>query len=508
MKHKLFHKDDFLSSLSLLFVSLPLSAGIAVASKAPPEAGVITAIFGAIFFGLFSSSPLAVFGPAAGLSIFLSSAALSFGEFSSVSSSILVAGVFLMVLSFSPVVKLVSMFPRSVIKGMVAGIGIMLILKMIPHLLGYDAISLGTEQFSQSDGRNTITEIIWGFENFLPGALFISLLSLALITLTSQLKKRGYLTRRLSFAVFVVALGVIINLIFERYFPHLHLTGSHLLEIGSTRIRFQPLTGFGSDWELILETSLIIMAVIVLEGLITLDIFRKVDPRHTPVKLKKEMFLLGIANVVMGLVGALPVMPVLVRSTANVEFGAKSKMSVIYHGFWLIIALSFDRIFGFIPMASVAAVLFVVGFNLIDFKEMKKMINMGLDHYIPYFMTMSFIFFFDLLWGVIAGFTMGVVFALRASSMRSMVMVNDDERFLLKFHKDVTFLNKAELKEHLDSVPSDKEILIDGTGNIFVDKEIEEWLEDFMEECQERGCKLTFMKSRLAISYLFKESHG
>ena len=498
------NKDDFLSSLSLLLVSLPLSAGIAVASGAAPEAGIISAIFGALIFGFFSSSPLAVIGPAAGLSVFLSSATKVAGDYSLITLSVSLAGLFLVIGSAFNVFKFINIFPRSVTKGMVAGIGLILTLKMIPHVLGYDRTQLFDAEFEHGK-YNTFTDILIAFDNMLPGAIIISLTCLGVLFFMEILKKKKTIDSRFSIGIFVVLAGVAVNLIFQKFWPELYLSGPHLLELTSTRIRFQPFAFSISDWKFILKTGFIIASVIILEGFITLDIFQKIDPKHNRVNYRREMFLLGIGNILMGAIGALPFMPVFIRSTANVSFGAKTNNSVILHGIWLALTLIFAAIFSFIPMAAVSVVLLVLGVRLMNFKEVKYMIEKGFDHYAPFFITVGFILFFDLVWGIAAGFVMGLIFTLRSSMQRSMVLVNDEERYLLKFHKDVTFLHRGELKEMLESIPLEKEILIDGTGNIFIDKEIEEWLEDFALECRDRGCRVTFMKSRLAVSPLFKE---
>lgn len=502
---KLLTQNDFLASLSLLLVSLPLSAGIAVASGAPPEAGILSAIFGALFFGLLSSSPLAVFGPAAGLSIFLAYPVSSQIVSSHTSAAVTLAGLFLILLSFIDIYKIVNIFPRSVMKAMVAGIGLILILKMIPHLLGYDRHSLFDEEFSHGKD-NTLIDIWNGLETFHMGTLTISLVSFVLLFFLYLLQKKNKISSRISIGFMIVLIGVCLNLLLREYFPAWQVSGEHLLHVSSTRVRFKP---FFPDFSNIFEISLsalIITAVIVLEGFITLDIFQKVDPYHSRVNYKRETVLLGIGNCLMGLIGALPIMPVLIRSTSNVNFGAQTRSSVVLHGCWLILAIKFQEIFGFIPMASVAVILFVIGIRLLDFNEMKKMIKNGADHWLPYFLTIGFILFFDLLWGIGVGFVMGIILSLRSSFQRSMVLVHDHESYLLKFHKDVTFFHKAELRELLESIPEDKEVLIDGTGNIFIDKEIEEWLLDYAQESIERGTNVSFIKSPLAVSLIFKES--
>lgn len=489
-------KQDFLSSLSLLFVSLPLSAGIAIASKADPTAGIIAAIFGAVFFGVFSTTPLAVFGPSAGLSVFISMAAIKFGDFSYLGPAIFLSGVWLFIISFFNVHRIVSIVPRSVSRGMATGIGLILILKMIPHLLGYDGISLGVEDFTQSDGRNTFTEIVYGFNNYLTGAVVISMVSLILI---------AALRKVTNIAFPVVVIGIILHQVFIQFIPELALSQQHMLTVTDVKVHFKSLSGFMTDLPYTLELSFIIMAVILIEGFITFDIFQKLDPSHHHVKPLKELRLLGFANALMGIIGALPIMPVLVRSTANVNFGAKTRWSVFLHGIWLALILICYKFFSFIPMASVAAILIYVGWRLIDVKEIKKLCGHGYAQWLPFLVTVFVMIFVDLLWGIFAGFVFGLFFSMKNMVKRSMVLVHDDERYLLKFYKDVSFLNKAELKELLEKVPEDKEVLIDGTGNIFIDPEIENWLEDYVEECKDRGCRVTFIKSRLAVSNLFKE---
>lgn len=488
-------KQDIFAAISLLLISIPLSAGIAVASKADPSAGIITAIFGALFFGFFSSTRLVVYGPAAGIGIFVSMGVLKLADFTDVSKAVFLAGIWLGILSLFNVYKVVNLVPRTVTKGMVSGIGLIIILKMIPHLFGYDGVSIGFDEFTQSDGRNTITELYYGLQQFLPGALVIGVASL--ITM--------FVMRGKPYAAFAaVVVGVVINLIFQSAFPAYVLSGNHMLEIASPVIDFTSLGDMKGDWYHIIELSFILTAVIIFEGLVTLDIFQKLDPKHQPINFKKEMRLLGIGNVLLGLLGALPIMPVLVRSTANVRFGAKTRWANIIHGFLLVFVFAFHGFFKFIPMASIGAVLIYVGVNLLNPRYFKEMFQKGADHWVPFLTTVLVMLFTNLLWGLAAGFIVGLTFSMRSIVQRSMVLVQDDERFLLKFHKDVTFLHKAELRELLESVPVEKEVLIDGTGNITIDREIEDWIEEYVQECLDRNCKITFIKSRLAVSKLFK----
>lgn len=500
-------RKDFWASLSLLFVTIPICAGIAIASKGDPSEGILSALIASILFGFFSSSPLAVVGPSASLSIFISMASLKLGGGTGVSLAIVLSGCLLLIFSFFNVYRWINLIPRSVIRGMVTGMGLILILKMIPHLLGYDGFSLlESDQFSQSDGRNTVTELIYGWQNFLPGSIIISIFSGAMFIFFGWLTRKKILNAKIPPVLLVVLIGVLINQLFHAFFPSLALSGQHTLEVNSLRIHFSSLEMVVTDWAAVSELALTMTTVIILEGLITLDLFQKLDPNHSRIKIKRELRLLGLTNALMGLLGLLPVMPVLIRSKAAVEFGAKTQWTNIFAGLWMIIALIFYTQFRYIPMASVAAILVMVGVNLISIKDVRYMLTHGKDHWLPFFMTVSVIFFFDLLWGIVAGFIVGLFFSLKSITRRSMVLVNDQDRYLLKFYKDVTFLNKAELRHLLEKVPDDKEVIIDGTGNIFVDSEIEEWLEDFALGCKETGCQVTFLKSRLAVSRLFKEN--
>lgn len=496
-------KKDLSSSISLLMISIPISAGIAVASKASPEMGIITAIFGALFFGFLSSSPLLVYGPSAGLAVFISAASMKFGDFSLVSGSVVIAGALLFSLSFLNFHRITHTIPSSVIKGMSSGIGLILILKMIPHFFGYDGLALTTEEFSQNDGRNTLSEISFAFNNALPGATIISLISIAVLSYLRFAKKR-FIAGKISFAVIIVLIGVFLNLVFKQFAPEWHLSGNHVLGF-SPNISLMPAAAMFVKFDQVFETGLMIAMVIFFESLITMDIFRKLDPKHTHTNPQRELMLLGIGNVFLGFIGALPVMPVLIRSTANVAFGAASRWSVIIQGILLFVAFQFNNLFSYIPMASVAAVLFFVGLTLINVEEVKRIAKSGTATWLPFAATVLIIAFVNLLWGLLAGFLIGLFFSMKSSIRRTMVLVNDDKQYLLKFHKDVTFLNKGELRELLDSIPMDKEILIDGTGNIFIDREIEIYLEDFIHECRDRGCQVTLMTSRLAVSRLFKE---
>lgn len=497
-------KGDILSSLSLLLISLPMSAGIAVASRAPAEAGIITAIVGAILIGLTTSSPLVVFGPAAGLSVFVSGSVIAMGGFDSVSPAIVLSGVWIIMLSLIKAHRLVNFFPLSVMKGMAAGIGVILILKMVPHLLGYDEQAFLNENFFQ-DGRGTIQEIVHAFEHFHPGAIFLSVASVLFILILSWLSRKVKISLLTANAILVVSFGVVVNELMKVIYPEWSLGGEHLLNVTTKSFQFNFQADSLVNWKKTFQYSLIFTAVIMLEGLVTLDIFQKLDPKHSRIKFQKELFLVGCGNILLGFLGGLPLMPLLIRSKANLEFGGKNRMSIVLHGILLAIVFSLSEFINRVPMASVAVVLFFVGLHLIDFKLVKSYFSAGVKRALPYFVTLLVIASFDLLWGILSGLVIGVIFAIQNLIRRTMVLVNDDRNYLLKFYKDVSFFNKGELREMLEKIPEGKTVVIDGTGNILIDQEIEEYLIDFAEESKSNGIVVTFAKSRLAISRLFKE---
>lgn len=498
-------KEDLFASFSLLLISLPISAGIAVASKAQPEAGIIAAIVGSLFMGLFTSAPLIVYGPAAGLSIFISSAVVNLGGFNMVAPAIILAGIWLILLSYLRAYRIVNFFPTLVMKGMAAGIGLILILKMFPHLLGYDDLSFLNDQFILGGGRNTLSEIAYSFQHFLPGAVLITVLSLIFVFVTNWLAKKNKIARMSSNAIWLVVLGIVANEGMKVFIPEWALSGNHVLTVNTNGLSFNSFPNYFSNWRGMLETSFIITAVIMIEGLVTLDIFQRLDPKHSQIKFRKELFLMGIGNILMGFLSGLPIMPVLIRSKANLEFGAKNRSTILLHGLLLVAAFFAGGILGKIPMASVAVILLFIGIHLVDVRMIQKLLKKGVKYSLPFFVTLAAIIFFNLLWGILAGLVVGVVISIQGMVHRSMVVVHDDKNYLLKFYKDVSFFNKGELRNHLQSIPDGKEVVIDGTGNISVDSEIELFLEEFVEELKGRGCKVTFAKSRLAVSKLFKE---
>jgi MFS superfamily sulfate permease-like transporter len=497
-----FYRQDLFASLSLFLVSLPITIGISIASKAPPEAGMISSIFGALFFGLFSSSHLALYGPAAGLCVFISATASQYGSFEQVSAATILAGLLLLGLSRINAFKIIHLFPMSVVKGMASGIGITLVLKMVPHMIGFEDELLEAEGLLGFDDFTALEPTEQSESRFSSTAVAISVVSVFVAW-----KFRA--AARLPYAFFVVLVGALMAWGAQVFFPEQALTHAQMLHMNMSQFtpHFLDL-GKVQFWPA-LRLALLITTVILLEGMINLNLVQKLDPERKPIQFKRELKLLGFGNIGLGFIGALPVMPILVRSTANIEFGAKSRFSAILQGVWLSIALVFAHVYDFIPMAAVASLLALVGLNLVRLDEIKTILRRGKAQYVPFLLTLLVVLAVDLLWGVVAGLVIGIFFSIRSTLHRTMVLVHDQGDYLLKFFKDVTFIHKYELKDQLDQVPEGHRVLIDGTGNIAVDSDIEDWLLEYQRDSKLQGRHVEFIKSQLAISKLFKEnSHG
>lgn len=497
MKPLSIRKEDFFSSFSLFLVSLPINLGIAIASNASPAAGVMSAIFAALFFGVFSSSSIAMYGPAAGLCVFISAHAIERGSLDQVSEATILAGIFLIVLSRLRAHKVVHLIPMSVIKGMAAGIGLTLVLKMLPHLVGFEDELLEAEGFL---GIESFRALQPGEENesrFSWTATVISIICTA-----TAWRFRNH--TRWPFAFLVVVVGGLLAWGARVFFPDHALSHAQMLHLNLSHFVFES-----PDWKQfqilpVLKLAVIITLVILLEGAANLNIIQRIDPKRRPVQMGRELKLMGIANIILGWISALPVMPILVRSTANVTFGAQTRASGILQGLWLMLAVLLHQLFQFIPMAAVASLLTLVGLSLVNVRETQAMLKQGKQQWLPFVITVAVILSVDLLSGIVVGLVIGAYFSIRSSIYRSMVLVEDKGNYLLKFFKDVSFVHKAELMDHLEQVPPNTTLYIDGAGNVQVDLDIEDVLLDYQKESQMHGRTVTFLKSHLAISKLFK----
>ncbi|MFT6868465.1 MAG: MFS superfamily sulfate permease-like transporter, partial [Cyclobacteriaceae bacterium] len=400
--------NDFPAGVVVFLVALPLCLGIALASGAPLFSGVIAGIVGGLVVGSLSGSQLSVSGPAAGLTVIVLNAITDLGSFESFLLALFLAGVFQVILGIAKAGIIGHFFPTSVIKGMLTAIGVILILKQIPHALGDDEDYEGDETFFQSDGENTFTEIVLAFQNIEPGALIICIIAIVILVLWESRAFRGMnWTKIVPGPLVAVGFGIIANsLIFAKGIPSLLLTGKHMVSLP----KFESATDFFNelqfpDFSQITNSDILVVAFTIaiiasLETLLSLDAVDKLDPYKRIAPASRELWAQGVGNMVSGLIGGLPVTAVIVRSTANISSGGKTKISAILHGLLLLLSVTiFPGILNLIPLSALAAVLLVVGYKLAKPSLFKSVYNQGMNQFLPFIITILAILFSDLLIG-------------------------------------------------------------------------------------------------------------
>lgn len=502
---------DLPASFVVFLVALPLCLGIALASGAPLFSGLIAGIVGGIVIGSVSKSSLSVSGPAAGLVVIVLNAVDSLGTYEAFVLAVALAGVLQLALGFAKAGIIGLYFPTSVIRGMLAAIGLILILKQFPHLLGFDVDAMGEMEFFQADGKNTFTELIAALDHINPGAFAVGGICLAILILWEQKFIKQSALSKIPGAVLAVVLGVAINAIFKSAKPDWYIGVEHLVQLpifssdsSFTDIFIQPdFSAFGKAQLYVTAITLAIVAS--LETLLSVEAVDKLDPekRHTP--KSHELKAQGVGNIVSGLLGGLPITAVIVRSSANLDTGAKTKLSAIMHGIWLVLAVAFfPQIMNMIPLASLAAILIMVGYKLTNPKIIKSQYKVGLQQFIPFVVTILAILFTDLLIGIIIGLCVGIFYILRAN-YRIPYKLNDENRdgstwTVLRLSENVSFLNKARLQTTLDELAPNTQIIINGERTKQIDYDVVDVINEFRSTVDNKNIKLKFEHFDEAVS--------
>jgi MFS superfamily sulfate permease-like transporter len=500
---------DIPASVVVFLVALPLCLGIALGSGAPLFSGIIAGMVGGIVIGLLSGSPLSISGPAAGLTAIVAIAIGKMPAYEAFLLSVVIAGVLQVILGFLKAGIIGDYIPNSVIRGMLASIGLVLILKQFPHLIGYDKDYSGDETFIQIDTHNTFTELISSVNNITPFALIIGVISILILIIWDRpaLKKKKFF-KNLPGPLVVVVTGMLINIFFSVPGTRTSLNTSQLvnLPIATDFASFSSFFMF-PKWEYlnnvdVWTVGLTIALVASIETLLGIEAIDKLDPlkRRTPANL--ELKAQGIGNIVSGLLGGLPLTSVIVRGSANVEAGAKSKFSAIMHGFLILLSVLFiPGLLNKIPLSALAAILIMTGYKLVKPSIFKEVYQKGWDQFVPFTVTLLAILLTDLLVGIIIG-TLIALFSLIKSNFKSAVMVvHDDDKYLVRFRKDISFLNKPIVKEKLESVPANAYVLIDMTRADFIDKDIIDVVNEFLQHAHLKNIVVEIKKSR------FKAGH-
>ena len=516
--------SDLPAGLVVFLVALPLCLGIATASGATPLAGIIAGALGGILVGAISKSPLSVSGPAAGLvAIVLTALKDLNGSYQAFQVALIIAGLIQIVLGLLRLGAIANFVPNSVIKGMLAGIGVVIILKQIPHALGWDKEYEGDFGFVSKFG-NTFTDIAKALMTITPTALIIFLIGVAIIAFwESKPMKAQAWTKFLPGPLVAVVVGALVNTFLASSNPSLALQAAdnHLVTLPATTELTKSMSA--PDWSAIelpavWITAITLAVVASLETLLSIDAADKLDDQRRATPTNLELVAQGVGNGVSGLLGGLPLTSVVVRTSANAYSGGKSKKATIFHGVLLAVAaISIPSLLNKIPLAVLASVLIMVGWKLTKPSVIKKVYGDGLDQFIPFILTLLGVVFTDLLKGVIVGLLAGLVYVVKANHHKSFTLVSDGDLWLLRFNKDITFTNKVGLRNTLDQIPDNVTLIINATKSDFVDHDILEMVRDFAESGKYRGItvemtdvenKTWFINMRRHRQYLKEINHG
>jgi MFS superfamily sulfate permease-like transporter len=482
---------DLPAAVVVFFVAVPLCLGIALASGAPLFAGIISGIVGGIVVGSISNSSLGVSGPAAGLTVIVLNAITTLGSFDAFLVSVLLAGILQIILGIARAGIIGYYFPSSVIKGMLAAIGIIIMIKQIPHAIGYDADYEGDLSFLQADGENTFSELIRMLDTITPGAIIVCALALFTMIIwdSSLIKKPGPL-KFIHGPLLAVIVGILYQTITLSVFPELSLEGAHLVNVpvaGSAADFFNqfnfPEFGYITNSQ-VWQFAITIAIVASLETLLSVEATDKLDPQRRDTNTNRELLAQGTGNLVSGLIGGLPITQVILRSSANIQSGAKTKLSTITHGILLLLCVSLiPFILNLVPLAALAAILFTIGFKLAKPATIKQMYNLGWGQFLPYVVTIVGVVFTDLLTGISIGMVVAIIILLRNSYQNSHFLhlenTNGDSHVKMTLAEEVYFLNKGAIAKELNRITPGSFVTIDMSRCIKVDHDVKEVIRDF-----------------------------
>ena len=498
---------DFPASIVVFFVAIPLCLGIALASGAPLFSGLIAGIIGGIVVGAISGSSLGVSGPAAGLAAIVLAAIASLG-YQNFLLAVVLAGGIQILFGVLKAGIIGYYFPSSVIKGMLTGIGIIIILKQIPHFFGYDADPMGDWYFLQMDGENTFSAI-GNIVNYIsPGATLIAVIGMAILILwEAVLTKKAKIFRLIQGPLVAVAAGIIFYLLTQNS-ETLAISNDHLVNvpvpdsfdsfIGQFTFPSFSMIGAPEIW----ITAFTIALVASLETLLCVEATDKLDPHKRTTPTNRELFAQGTGNMVSGLIGGLPITQVIVRSSANIQSGGQTKLSAIMHGCLLLISIIIiPTVLNLIPLSVLAAILFLVGYKLAKPSLFVEMYRKGWKQSIPFVITVLGIVFADLLVGISLGLVVGIFVILIKSYQNSYFLhmedvQNGNKTVKMTLAEEVTFINKGAIIKELNNLEKNSYLIMDVSKTRFLDNDIVEILDDFKIKAEERNIDIKIISER------------
>jgi MFS superfamily sulfate permease-like transporter len=501
-------KSDLPASIVVFFVALPLCLGIALASGAPLFSGLIAGIVGGVVVGSLSGSKIGVSGPAAGLAAIVLTAIGTLGGYENFLVAVVLGGIIQLIFGILKAGIIGYYFPSSVIKGMLTGIGLIIILKQIPHFFGYDANPEGDFAFFQVDGENTFSEIFKTVNNISLGSTIVGFVGLGILLLWSNvLSKKGKFFQLIQGPLVAVVAGIVYYFVTDQDSKY-GISASHLVSV-PVPDNFDMFLGQFSFPNFAAITNpdvwvvgFTIALVASLETLLCVEATDKLDPHKNVTPTNRELLAQGTGNIISGMIGGLPITQVIVRSSANIQSGGRSKMSAIIHGFFLLISvILIPTLLNKIPLSVLAAILLIVGYKLAKPGLFIKMYQMGWKQFIPFTVTVLGIVFTDLLFGIGMGLAVGIVVILIKSFQNSHFLHIEDKsngkhKIKMTLAEEVTFFNKGAILNELDSLPKDTFLELDVRKTRYLDNDIIEILEDFAFKAKERNIDIQLISER------------
>lgn len=499
-------RNDFPASIVVFFVALPLCLGIALASDAPPLSGLISGIVGGILVGVLSGSNIGVSGPAAGLAAIVVTALATLGNFETFLVAVVIAGAIQIVFGLLRLGVIGYFFPNSVIVGMLTGIGIIIILKQIPHLFGYDIEPMGADTFVEESGETTLTALAHIIDNITWGSMIIGFLGLTIILVWDNvLSKKHKVFKLIQGPIIAVVVGTLLKIIFDS--SSLVISSEHLVQIPVAKslddfLGFLTFPNFSEiSNPLVWTVAFTIALVASLETLLSVEATDKLDPNKNITPTNRELFAQGIGNMASGMIGGLPITQVIVRSSANVQSNGKSKLSTIIHGVFLLLSVVLlASLLNHVPNAVLASVLIIVGYKLAKPTLFKKMWQRGWTQFLPFIITILVIVFKDLLWGIFTGLTIGIFVVLVKSFQNSLFLhkkeSSDKHDVRMVLAEEVTFLNKAAIQKNLNEIAPDSSLELDLRKTRYLDYDVIEILEDFVVQAKNKNINVVVRSER------------
>ena len=481
-------KDDLPAGIVVFLVALPLCLGIALASGAPLFSGLIAGLVGGLVVSWLSGSQLSVSGPAAGLTVIVFNAIETLGSFQGLLVAGVLAGVMQLALGYLRAGIIGAFFPSAVIKGMLAAIGLILIIKQIPHATGYDTSYEGDESYMRETAESSFIELFDAFNGVSPGAMTISGVALLLLIIwETPLFKKQPLLKLIPGPLVAVIWGVGYNLFTTRFTPAWAVSEKHLVKLPVSEQAADFFNNFMlPDFSYLTNPQVYIIAVTLaiiasLETLLSLEATDKLDPLKRLAPTNRELKAQGVGNIISGLLGGLPITAVIVRSSANINAGGQTSLSCFIHGWCLLLSVMFfAHYLNYIPLACLSAILLHTGYKLAKPSLFIEFYRKGMSQLLPFVITVLAILLTDLLKGMAIGLGFGLFFVIKANYSAAISLVQDNSHYVLSFNKDVSFLNKALLRKFILRIEENSTVVIDASKAKFIDHDILETIEDFL----------------------------